>query len=170
MPLGHLFTCYRRLRWNLYHLMEFLSDSTKEAETITENFPVVQRPSKSRNKFKIWWGRTGPSGEFSIHLDTGPCISSVYDFTEGLRAKVKCTSTWHKHKKSRLFKQMYLTYLVTGLADHASTLCGYTSLILELWSDSHSTDWISWKDSIILLGRWASEPEKSVTLSLYCPR
>jgi hypothetical protein len=27
--------------------MEFPSDSTKEAETITENFPVLQRPSKS---------------------------------------------------------------------------------------------------------------------------
>jgi hypothetical protein len=33
--------------------MEFLSDSTKEAQTITENFPVVQKPSRSRNKFKI---------------------------------------------------------------------------------------------------------------------
>jgi hypothetical protein len=169
MPLGHLFTCYTRLRWNLHHLMEFPSDSTKEAETITENFPVVQRPSKSGINSKYDGAEGTPSGEFSLHLDTRPCISSVYDFTEGLRAKVKCTSTWYMHKKSRFFKQMYLTYLVTGLADHASTLWGYASLILELWSDSHSTDWISWNDSI-LLGWWASEPEKSVTLSLYCPR
>jgi len=69
--------------------MEFLSDSTKEAETITENFPVVQRPSKSGINSKYDGAERNPSGEFSIHLDTRPCISLVYDFTEGLRTKIK---------------------------------------------------------------------------------
>jgi len=72
--------------------------SYNQAKTTRENFPVVQRPSNSGINSKHDAAERTPSGEFSTHLDTRPCIPSIYDFTEGLRAKVKCTSTWHTHK------------------------------------------------------------------------
>jgi len=65
----------------------------KQAETTRENFPVVQRPPKSGINSKYDGAEQTPSGEFSRHLDTRPCNSSIYDFPEGLRVKVKCAST-----------------------------------------------------------------------------
>jgi hypothetical protein len=158
-----LFTCQIRLRWNLCHQMEFPSDSTKTSRDKTENFPVVHRPSNSGVNSKYDGVERTPSGEFSTHLGTRLVFHQYAILQKGSGR----TLSAHQHDMHKIvaFWDSCIWHLITGLGDHASKMWGNSSLTLELWSNSHSTDSISWKDST-LFGRWASEPEKSVILTL----
>jgi hypothetical protein len=68
---------YRNLRWNLCHLMEFPSDSTKTSRD-NRKLSRCSKTFKIGNKFKLWWSRTDPRQVNSAHTWTLDLVYRQY--------------------------------------------------------------------------------------------